>query len=412
MPKDPPRDNFLDAFYEDEWGMLCESGSDQWGLPCTNGVRRNRFTHYNNKYGPHPMSSFLPFLHNENPLSAAATPPPKFPEFIPPAFPQVRNSYKLYIFLPKVLRDKVKQGAQLTETIRLSILFTVATELVRQGLRAFFDHNPSTALIVVSGREAAWDNVGKAWGIGISPPQIDALFQEAGAKGASWEVTTLAAFSTGYWGFNGTINNDLLPMKKLEKAVIYDCLYRGDEPKPGSNTKRALDALKSRSPGARVIVYDASPGGTPYLPGTKAPVVDVPKEGYILLRGRQDYRALVVARVLVNGVKDKIIGVQNMTPKLQKAFLNLWPNIPDRGSVLSSDETSYLKRPAPRIGKKITLAHWYISNKLLVDQFNANIDEALKILWENQLLGWGGTKSIGEEIHDCLLGEFAWEFLP
>jgi hypothetical protein len=412
MPTYGSRDLLLDAFYEDEWGKLCQSGHDQWMLPCTDGVRRNRFTHYNNKYGPHPMSSFLLLPHSENPLSAFATPPPKFPELIPPTFSQTRNSYKLYLFLPKLLRDKVEQGMQVKETIRLSILFGVSTELNRHGLRAFFDQNSSTALIVVSGREAGWDNVGKAWGIGISPPQIDSLFQEAGAKGALWEVTTLAAFSTGYWGLNGTINNALLPLRKLEKVVIYDCLYRGDEPKPGSNTKRALDALKSQSSGVRLIVYDASPGGTPYLSGTKAPLVDVPREGYILLRGRQDYRVLVVSRALINGVKDKIISVQNMTLNLQKALLNLWPNLPARGSVMSSDETSYLKRTVSPLGTKITLAQWYRSNKLFVDQFNANINEAVKILWANQLLGWGGTGNIGEEIHDCLPGEFAWEFLP
>jgi hypothetical protein len=125
-----------------------------------------------------------------------------------------------------------------------------------QGLR-------DKALVLVSGREGGLAGaVGHAWGGGITAAIIRKLFDRIGLTGVEFVVDVLAAFSTGYRGMIGTINNyatdtATLDLTHVRRVVVFDALYRGDEPAPGGNYKKALAAIDSATGNqVELIIYD------------------------------------------------------------------------------------------------------------------------------------------------------------
>ena len=107
-------------------------------------------------------------------------------------------------------------------------------------MRTFFAFKNDRVLITIPGRE---DEPGiKAWGIGITDQQISDLFSQAGFPSLNFKVDTLAGYSTGYRGLNGTVNNGLIQLNKLQRVVFLDALYKGDA--PVSRRKHDIDAAK------------------------------------------------------------------------------------------------------------------------------------------------------------------------
>lgn len=164
----------------------------------------------------------------------------------------------------------VSPGTSAGTPILVSVLFAVGTELRRFGLRSLFQQ-PGRALIRVPGIEAGWSGkpIARAWGIGVDAQLVDALLGAAGFAGASWKIHVLAGYSTGYRGLSGTIlnaaaNPGALDLSQVSTVVVYDCLYRGDQPAPGQNTKRALEAIdQNTGRKVQVAVYEVTPAGTP-----------------------------------------------------------------------------------------------------------------------------------------------------
>src|SRR5262249_47307735 len=173
--------------------------------------------------------------------------------------------------------------------------------------------------IEVGGIESVPEKTGP-WGIGITDAMIaDLLTQALGTKVPS-RLEVIAAYSTGYRGINGTINNSLVDLTHLQKMIFYDCLYRADGPKAPSgasmppkrhreaprsafNTWRAVNAVLAASPTCKVIVYDVTPGGTPTY-SDKARMVDIPGGTFIELKPfNVALKAIILARLMDNGIK-------------------------------------------------------------------------------------------------------------
>src|SRR5262249_24425031 len=140
----------------------------------------------------------------------------------------------------------------------------------------------------------------KPWGIGITSEQIANLLKAAGSS-ATPEVRIIACFSTGYRGMNGTINNKLVALDKVERLVFYDALYEGTEPTPpkgsSSNTRRAIDAVQGATKNkVEIVAYAVTDGGTPANPSGRR-LVSLPEYSVIDLKRKAiGLQALIWAR--------------------------------------------------------------------------------------------------------------------
>lgn len=232
-----------EAFFPDEWGpKLTERGLHEH-LYDTKGTT----------FG----------MQAPNPLFDATLVPS--PELTPRELALVKggkhfNDPGYWIFVP--------EGA--SSPFEVTVLFAVGTEMLRHGIRGFCDQ-AGRVLVVVSGVESGWDlskPIGRAWGVGITKEILSALFAKVGHPDAEFTIKVLAAYSTGYRGIASTINafagTETLELSSVSNVVFFDAFYRGDEPKPGKNTQRALTAIDELTGhGARVVVYEVTNGGTP-----------------------------------------------------------------------------------------------------------------------------------------------------
>jgi hypothetical protein len=150
-----------------------------------------------------------------------------------------RKKKEYAIFVP----DKARQQGQSKAIAKVTLLFCVGAEINRHGLRSFFADSPDRVLITVPGVEVdTTRGLLKPWGVGITTEQIRQLLADAGVPNMEPEVRIIACYSTGYRGLNGTINNSLIPLDKVERIIFYDALYRGDEPALPKDEKPPLRA--------------------------------------------------------------------------------------------------------------------------------------------------------------------------
>ena len=208
------------------------------------------------------------------------------------------------------------------ELAKITILFGVGGDLNRHGVRSFFKGSTDTIIINVPGTEgyrtdpANHEHIrpvrgdiftGKHWGVGITREQIERLLKSANVT-VPWEISVLAAFSTGYRGLYATIMNTRdvddeiwvededpsLPwcvtamgmpdirlkhplgtylgsaISNLKRLVIFDCLYQDDTAKVGkpnllSGVLTHLAKLASKRGAAspiELLVYDATTAGS------------------------------------------------------------------------------------------------------------------------------------------------------
>ncbi|MFQ5568048.1 MAG: hypothetical protein ACE5G0_00150 [Rhodothermales bacterium] len=379
VPRPQPRDIFLDAFFDGEW--LPDAGSPtQFKMNPNTGCHLNKF-----EGETHTFS--LP-----NPLEYPSV---TIKEVIPQGFEGMMSNYSL--FIPAALRQ------QPPPLIKVSLLFCVRSEMNRHGLRTFFAGKTDRVLITVPGREKQWDGAGKAWGIGITTQAIGDFFDAAGLPNVSWEVRVLAGYSTGYRGLNGTVNNALIDVSKLEKLIFYDALYRGDDPPPGHNTAKLLQAVKSATNNtAQIITYEVTQGGTPrdggHLRGA------VPYKGLINLKPKTKVLiALIFARVLDNGIKDGFFTRSKVpAPILQLIDAPL----PKRGTIAS-------KKTATLPAGVTDIDTWAAANSAAINQISYGVRKrALRLIHDqhNLLMGWE-VPNVYEMLHDGFIPEFGWEHL-
>jgi hypothetical protein len=199
---------------------------------------------------------------------------------------------------------------------KITLLFGVGGDLNRHGVRHFLRNSTDTILINVPGTEGYRAEhtrlvrgerfTGKHWGVGITKAQIEYLLRRAEIE-VPWEISVLAAFSTGYRGLYATLMNTRFPddetwveqdsplpqhvtpivgprvrrklptgtllgsaLSDVKRLVIYDCLYRDDTAKIGKpNTLRdVLDRLarlawkRSAKKPIDLLLYDATTAGS------------------------------------------------------------------------------------------------------------------------------------------------------
>jgi hypothetical protein len=383
----PIRDQWTNAFYEDEWGTA-----------QPNGLHANRFVASTAEY--------------PNDLDPAVNRPFVTYEDVPRACQRLQRPYS--IFVPPPLRAAVEEAERERRAkpkVKISLLFGVAgTDFNMFGLRTAFASKNDRVLINVPGIEAggAYCPAVKTaqWGISITALQIQMLFIEAKLQYVDWEIVLIACYSAGYMGFNGTLNNDLIPLDKVQTAIIYDDLYRGDTPVPGDNTRRALaKLLKARTPPANIVTYDVTPGGVPEGP-INGRRVAVPVQGIVNLRTRTDaVRALIHARVLDAAVKEGIIQANQLPP----AIATLRHSLPARGTVISQVPLPY--RSGTPAGTP--LAEWGKQNRAAIAQLRGSPKSTgFDLMQQNQLV-WPGWDPFPEHqlLHVGFMAEFAWEYL-
>jgi hypothetical protein len=286
----PPlaRDLRVDAFFSDEWPLV--------PLP----VSHPRGVHFSRFLDPtfQPLTAAISMQNPLDPVFGAGLVQPE--SQIPVGNQGAFNEY--CIFIPPVL-FALAQLATPAFQVKVSVLFCVGTEYNRHGLRTFFAGLTDRVLITVPGIEAVPATGNLAWGIGITPDMINQLFVAAGTPSiTNWVVDTIAGYSTGYRGVNGTVNNALLELSSVRRMIFYDALYWGDEPPlpPGvsapqtppnvspppatsaRNTWRMLAAVRAANPAVDLVTYEVTePGGTPRDGGKLR--ADVPANSIIIL---------------------------------------------------------------------------------------------------------------------------------
>lgn len=464
----PPRTRQWDeAFFEDEFAATKKA----------NGSHPNRFDDPALGLGVYTSTKLA------NPLDAKVLAVSQ-PEKIPTEWqgPGAKSPYD--VFVPRrvartVAEAKVKRSPR--PRVNVTLMWGVGGEIQAHGLRAVFDGAETTVIINISGREEGWDDLpdgrkaGRtfpSWGIGISrtgtaasapEDQVRKILDHAGLDYAEPSIRTLAAYSTGYKGLIGTINNDLLPLGDLARVVFFDCLYRADQPplpkgmtapKPlgeelnsgpdeldkdprtglpvershrGSpfNTRRALNKVLAAQPRTQLVAYSVTMAGSPvYLRPSGGIAVQhvafVPERGLVELREVPDFvrgvpaerrqaarrvksalTALICARYLRTGVKDGFF----TESEVPRPFVDLFPRLPDRGGIASSEVTARSRGVIP-------LTSWHRANE---DRINEalkakTLGPALGIIGRHHLI-LPGDPGRGEEFHRGFVPEFGWEFL-
>jgi hypothetical protein len=307
--------------------------------------------------------------------------------------------------------------------VRVVILFGVGSEAYRHGLCSVIDVAAEpTILIIVPGIEDGpysgdinlknpWTNETKTikantrWGIGITNPLIGAVVAQH-RKDVSYDVVVLACYSTGALGFSGVINKGLVSIDALERVVIFDCLY--------SYTGQALAKLNWTKSSVKVIAYVASGGGNDFV-DNKHPTYETliygnkPFIHYVNLFFDPAYHAAATARVINEGtLPDGDSIVTDLPASFEIALRDLVGRLPPRGTLVSDPSVYKAIKGTLPSNATSRISFWNANKKLIAD-----FQDMHGIYWacfENaQLLGW--PTPVGEEWHDLLLVEFAWEYL-
>jgi hypothetical protein len=393
----------LDAFFPDEWAPLSL-------VPNPRGVHFSRFT----SPAGTPLSATLSLT---NPLDPSVNPGLTQSESqIPTANRGASDEYS--IFVPPSLFALALLGPP-PFPVKVSLLYCVGAEYNRHGLRTFFVAATDRVLVTIPGVEPQASTGNKAWGIGITPGMINLLFEAAGAGNiTNWQVDTVAGYSTGYRGVNGTVNNALVGLSGIRRVLFYDALYWGDEPPAPSgspnpstppgvsppaagsprDTWRMLNALSAANPSVERIAYEVTDGGTPRDAGKLRAAV--PTAGLINLKPQtKALTALALARILGSGVSDGYFP----TSSLPAAVNTLIASLPARGTLASSALTAGRASAG-------TLADWGTAHATAVNGAVAWANTGVGLIRTHALMGWA-VPDVGALCHDAFLQEFAWEFL-
>ncbi|MGW2088869.1 hypothetical protein [Streptomyces sp. NPDC001880] len=398
-----PRDTRIDAFFRDEWAPISLVANPR-------GVHFSRFTSPLTQ----PLTVVKSLRNPLDPSTSVAEARPQ-PESHMVASNRGRQHEYLLFIPPAALAFGLAPGANL----KVSLLFGAFDEYDRHGLRTYFESRSDRLLVYIPGIEADTSTSNQAWGIGITSSMVRELLTAAlPTFTGTVTIDTVAGYSTGYRGVNGTINNSFISLGTIKRLIFFDALYWADEPPlpsgavpppnpPGvsvpptaspRNTWRMLNAVRAANPAVQITTYEVTePGGTPRDGGKLR--VDVPAAGLINLKPRQAaLTALVLARVIRSGIDDGFLARTNAP-----AIATLSDSLPARGTLASSSATA----AAAANG---TLEAWASAHAAAVAGANSMAGTGLSLIQSKKLMGWD-VPTLGDMMHDGFMQEFGWEFL-
>lgn len=419
-----PASLIFDAFYVDEFGVKNASNNIDSSMPRgTPLLHKNKFTSVHPLRGGGVMefaeSIRMPDVTNKaNPRHNSHLQGQWVQTNIPSSH---QDTHPIWIFLSAstLARARSLRRDQPWDTpIKVSILYAVGFEMNRHGLRSAIDAHPDpSALVVVPGIEPPLSR----WGVGINDSDLMTLLQSAVSRPVTYNTKVIAAYSTGAYGLNQTLLHNLIDISQVERIIFYDCLYE----KVSGNTAEALNAARRRAgPGLKIIVYKCTKNGNSLDGGFNLSVIrknpglfrsdGVVDLSYMTAHVFPAYSALITFRVLESGIADGLITLTAGT-SLYTAFDEMKRIVPARGKVVSQSNTwRYVFGGSPP-PDKVLLSTWYRDYEKVIKQFYSNLgsitksDSIRQLIWGNQLPGWSGGD--GEENHDLLLPDFAWEYL-
>lgn len=386
-----PRDIWQDAFFEEERAKGLTAGDTV--NPAT-GAPYNRFD----------VPLVLSAWKTARTQPADPLHDPAIAITVEPGTPEVKN---YSVFAPSVLR--AFSGP--TDEVPVALLAGTGSQFNRHGVRTAFEDNGKAVIVNIPGIEPS------SYGYGITQAMLVAMLASVGVQGRP-RVRTLGAFSTGYRGINGIVNNTKssrtppaaamatgstpgtgLDLSGVRKIIYYDALYRGDEPPPGKTTSRALAALHEETGGTcELVFYDVTDAGTPHPLRVTAPA-GMKSTKIDLKTPTTKYSALVLARVIDNGIKQGYTDDAEVKKHGGQAVLDLIAShLTARGTIGS----------AP--GSGTTDVTTWAPDALCASATAAGQRLITNIIKPQGLVGWA-VPNLGEFQHDAHLFEFYWEHL-
>jgi hypothetical protein len=320
--------------------------------------------------------------------------------------------------------------------INITLFFGIGSELNRSGIRSFFrNNNDFAAIIVVPGVEIdKKKKIEHSWGISLTDNEIAGILTKFFRKKVPYRVVIMSAYSAGMNGFNQTILNELLDLTNIKRVIIYDCLFEN----ASGPTVDSLKKIRKTNSNSKIIIYWAtiSSDSNSLIDGSKLKVVEELRPNLIvtmssnvisLAHKRKQYRALVCARILQAGVAENLV---ELSESMTKAFGAL--KLPTRGEMIS-DKNIYNFIYGSIPSTKMILDDWYNKNKKEVEDFHFLLDQKIRLLHpyteyhddgskkevkfaspvdqiRYKLMGWHAA--LDSELHDLLIPEFGWEYLP
>ena len=398
------RDMELDAFYTDERNLSVPRSAHPIGSFYNLHTKADA-----SGYSGAQMETLTLSLPNPLNDQALAT-------VLPQTFDQVKPSVRAtkaifdaptryWLYAPPKLKEWYDHASDKSElTARVAVFFGVGPEPNLFGLRNFFADTRVCVLIGVSGFESGWDNVPKAWGVGISAAIIRRLFDDAGLKGMPYQVEVMAGYSTGYRGLNLTAINKLVDLSKLRRFIYLDAFYwHDDHPQPAAShpfhkklTLWATDTVFKASSTAEVMIVGYThPSATPRddKNNPKGPLKEIKTQRsdstyFFDLEFKRDgmdpiaddLEKVCLARLLQGGVDDYFTLAS--LPRRMQALIQL---LPDRGSLGVANMPGYRYFRAWRLDPKV---------KSALRAFPAL--RALKLVTKHQLLdSWSTDARLG-----------------
>jgi hypothetical protein len=316
-------------------------------------------------------------------------------------------------------------GASTDPRLQVKLLFGTGSESYRHGVCGALEGATDPILLIdVDGVEPAYDYVftdpvssrqtpplvaNTRWGIGITSASIEKIIRQQYNRMIDYDIVACAAFSTGYLGLQGSVGASLFPIGQLARVVIYDCLY--------GSLKPALDRVKAVRPSAHVIAYVVTGAGNSFQR-------DVPKRfetlllggnrawNYINLMGNVAFHAVTSSRVIDEGRPADALILSPLRANYEAALNGMVGILPARNTVIS--DRAIARNVKGSLPGGSTVLTTFASDKTNASRIRSFFQSSMvattrHCLGRAQLLGWAAPP--GEEWHDMLLIEFAWEYL-
>jgi hypothetical protein len=304
--------------------------------------------------------------------------------------------------------------------LQVKLLFGTGSEYFRLGVCGTVEASPQpTLLIIVPGIEPRYKikffnpanpiqkqelKANNQWGVGIRSATIEKIISAQYGRVISYDISVCAAYSTGYLGLQGSIEANFFPIDRLERVILFDCLY--------GTLKPTLDRVKSMKSRTQIIAYVVTGGGNSFR--DKPEKFDdlvlgrVPGWNYINLMGNTRYHAIASAR-LIDEARSPAARILDSLPKAYETALNqLVAKLPARNTVISN-AALFRKIKGNVPAGAVALADFTAKYESMLENFFRHATTTRHCLERAQLLGWKTPP--GEEWHDMLLLEFAWEYL-
>ena len=312
----------------------------------------------------------------------------------------------------------------LEKRLRVKLLFGTGSEAFRHGVcGAVEPSREPTLLIIVSGIEPEHNvtftdptnpthsttlRANNRWGVGITRSTIENAIERHFGRVINHDVTVAAAFSTGYLGLQESIARSLVPLDRLERIIIFDCLY--------GTLKPALDRVKALKGDTHIICYIVSEGGNSFHKDAAKKSFDtlllgkVPTWRYVNLFGNVGFHAIASARIVKEARTGPAPIITALPATYEAALDALHAVLPGRNAIISDQRAFTAAKGGPPTGT--TTLNAFMSNQTnasLVHSFFKQAEVTRHCIQRAQLLGWPAPP--GEEWHDMILVEFGWEYL-